>query len=159
MEGVWKQLNARLEEECLKDFEKICAERNVVDSLNELERVIEGAKIRKQQADDGGNTAQAVQKPIHTLSANELYNAHIATAMVQAERGLKDKLDTVHNSNRDKASQVKRQRQEMEELLIRMEKLIEDVEDAARVLEQDTMRNEIKQELAVPIKADAKMTG
>lgn len=158
LEGVWRQLNTRLEKECLEDFEKICAERNVVDNLNELERVIDGAKLRKLQVDDGDKAQNAVERPIHTLSAKELHNVHVAAAMLQAEKGLKDKLEAVHDSNRDKAAQVQRQRQEIEEMLTKMESRVTDVEDAARVLEQDAVRSDIQRELAILNEADTKMT-
>lgn len=129
-----------------------------MDNLNELERVIDGAKLRKLQVDDGDKAQNAFERPIHTLSAKELYNLHFAAATLQAEKGLKDKLEAVHDSNRDKAAQVQRQRQEIEEMLTKMESRVTDVEDAARVLEQDAVRSDIQRELAILIEADTKMT-
>jgi kinetochore protein NNF1 len=50
LEGVWKQLNTRLEEECTRDFEKILEERNVIELLNSWDGMIEQASRRKNEA-------------------------------------------------------------------------------------------------------------
>lgn len=53
LEGVWKQLNTRLEEECMRDFEKILVERQVVDGLNQWDSMVEAARRRKNRAVEG----------------------------------------------------------------------------------------------------------
>lgn len=53
LEGVWKQLNARLEEECTRDFEKIMEERQVVEGLNQWDAMIEDARRRRDRAVEG----------------------------------------------------------------------------------------------------------
>lgn len=53
LEGVWKQLNTRLEEECARDFEKILEERQVVEGLNQWDNMIEEARRRKHRAVEG----------------------------------------------------------------------------------------------------------
>jgi len=53
MEGVWKQLNTRLEEECMRDFEKILEERHAVEGLNQWDNMIEEARRRKHRAVEG----------------------------------------------------------------------------------------------------------
>jgi Nnf1 len=53
LEGVWKQLNTRLEEECLKDFEKILEERSVIEGLNQWDTLVEDARRRKNRAVEG----------------------------------------------------------------------------------------------------------
>lgn len=53
MEGVWKQLNTRLEEECTRDFEKILEERQVIEGLNQWDNMIEDARSRKNRSVEG----------------------------------------------------------------------------------------------------------
>jgi kinetochore protein NNF1 len=59
LEGVWKQLNTRLEEECTRDFEKILQERNVVEGLNQWDALIDDARRRKNRAVDGDEAPRA----------------------------------------------------------------------------------------------------
>ena len=56
LEGVWAQLNARLSEECTKDFEKICRERNIEAALGSWEQLIEDA------ADDSVDSSVLVER-------------------------------------------------------------------------------------------------
>jgi kinetochore protein NNF1 len=53
LEGVWQQLNARLEQECLRDFDQILEEKHVVEGLNQWEIMMEDARRRKNRAIDG----------------------------------------------------------------------------------------------------------
>lgn len=59
MEGVWKQLNTRLEEECMRDFEKILEERQIVEGLNQWDNMIEEARGRKNRGVEGEEPARA----------------------------------------------------------------------------------------------------
>lgn len=59
LEGVWKQLNTRLEEECTRDFEKILEERNVVEGLNQWDTLVDDARRRKNRAVDGEEAPRA----------------------------------------------------------------------------------------------------
>lgn len=59
LEGVWKQLNTRLEEECKRDFEKILGERQAVEGLNQWDNVIEEGLRRKNRAVEGEMPARA----------------------------------------------------------------------------------------------------
>lgn len=50
LEGVWRQLNAKLEANAKAEFEDIIDERDAVPHLNELDRLVSDAKARKEQA-------------------------------------------------------------------------------------------------------------
>ena len=50
LEGVWKQLNEKLEANCIREFEEICKERNVVEGLNEWDKAIEDARRRRDRS-------------------------------------------------------------------------------------------------------------
>ena len=53
LEGVWQQLNTRLEQECLRDFDQVLEDRHVVEGLNQWESMIEEARRRKDRAVEG----------------------------------------------------------------------------------------------------------
>lgn len=53
LEGVWAQLNARLEQECLRDFDQIVEDRHVIEGLNQWESMIEEARRRRDRAVEG----------------------------------------------------------------------------------------------------------
>ncbi|KAK5083256.1 hypothetical protein LTR70_007973 [Exophiala xenobiotica] len=145
LEGVWKQLNTRLEEECLKDFEK---------GLGRWEQLIEDAKGRKSQHEetqtDNTNKADGVtpstthHKPMHLLSAQELHAAHLTPTLIRAENELHGKLDSVQEGNKDMMAKVEEQRAEMRRLVQQLEQMVEDVEGAAQVVENDVMRDDLR---------------
>jgi len=53
LEGVWRQLNTKLEEGCKREFEAICKEKNVVEGLNEWDRRMEEAIRARDRAVEG----------------------------------------------------------------------------------------------------------
>lgn len=53
LEGVWKQLNAKLEEGCIKQFEAIVLERKVIEGLNGWDAAVEEAKTRIARGVEG----------------------------------------------------------------------------------------------------------
>lgn len=134
LEGVWKQLNNRLEEECTKDFEKICIERNVVQTLNGWDQAVEDAKIRKAEAPDD----QFPPRALHTFSGQELYDAQVIPFLLDSEAQLKSSLLQTQNSNSEAMDEIRRQRDEIAQLLSGLETLTQDVESAAKILESET---------------------
>lgn len=61
LESVWRQLNAKLEESAVAEFDDILIERDAISQLNELDRLVGEAKARKQGVENerkehaGGN--------------------------------------------------------------------------------------------------------
>ena len=53
LEGVWSQVNSRLEQQCNREFEQILVDRQVVAGLNAWEDLIDEARKRSQRAVDG----------------------------------------------------------------------------------------------------------
>lgn len=49
--SVWRQLNAKVEASARAEFEDILRERDVVRGLNELDRLIGEARLRKQRGE------------------------------------------------------------------------------------------------------------
>jgi kinetochore protein NNF1 len=60
LESVWRQLNAKLEESAKAEFEEIIAERDVVPHLNELDRLVGEARVRREQEEENGHSERTV---------------------------------------------------------------------------------------------------
>jgi kinetochore protein NNF1 len=56
---VWRQLNAKLEESAKAEFEEIVAERQAVQHLNELDRLVGDARARRETEGDGQGSGDA----------------------------------------------------------------------------------------------------
>ena len=52
LESVWRQLNAKLEESARAEFAEIMGERGVVGGLNELDRLVGEARLRKENDEE-----------------------------------------------------------------------------------------------------------
>lgn len=59
LESVWRQLNAKLEESAKSEFEEIIAERQAVQHLNELDRLVGDARARRDSEGDGEQPEKA----------------------------------------------------------------------------------------------------
>lgn len=59
LENVWRQLNAKLEESAKSEFEEIIAERQAVQHLNELDRLVADARARREAEGDGQGLGNA----------------------------------------------------------------------------------------------------
>lgn len=162
LEGVWKQLNGRLEEECIKDFHKLCVERDVEAGLAGWEELVEDAKRRRKEWEERGGDEKSGQgggeKAMHEMSAEELYDAHAVAGLVRAEQELTGKLEVVQNGNREMMDKIHAQREEMRRLVNVLEGLVEDIERAAGVVQNDEMRDKIKQGLMADTE-DVRMGG
>ncbi|PGH17127.1 hypothetical protein AJ79_01265 [Helicocarpus griseus UAMH5409] len=135
LENVWRQLNAKLEESARAEFEDVLREREVVRGLNELDRLVGEARVRRERGEGGGAGGEGGEGegviPPHTLGANELYQAHLAPYLAEAQSSLNTKLGTVQGENTRLAEKVTAQRREIEQLLSGLEAVIGDVEGAA----------------------------
>ena len=60
LKGLHEQFNEKLGTQLRTNFDDIVRERNVVGSLNELDRLVDDAKRRKARAAEEGNTASPV---------------------------------------------------------------------------------------------------
>lgn len=58
LESVWRQLNAKLEESAKAEFEEILEERDAVRHLNDLDRLVAEAKVRRQKEKEGAENGE-----------------------------------------------------------------------------------------------------
>ncbi|PGH32531.1 kinetochore protein NNF1 [[Emmonsia] crescens] len=140
LESVWRQLNAKLEESARAEFDDVLREREVVRGLNELDRLVGEARLRR----DNGEGEASV--PPHTLGANELYQAHLAPYLVEVQSSLNTKLETVQKENGQLSEKVESQRREIEQLLSGLEAVVSDVEGAAAATAEFDANHSLRQE-------------
>ena len=81
----------------------------------------------------------------HTLGAEELYKAHLAPYLIEAQSNLNDKLQDTHTQNTELAQTVLAQRLEIEKLLAYIELVVADVEGAATAATEFSHKHEIRQ--------------
>ncbi|RMZ87624.1 hypothetical protein DV736_g5146, partial [Chaetothyriales sp. CBS 134916] len=129
LEGVWKQLNQRLEEECKRDFDKILEERSVVEGLNQWDAFIEDARRSRDRS-----TGEAPGRPMHSLSADELYTANLAPFLQQAHTDLEAKLQESQRHNQTVLSTIQQQQQDIESLMFKLEAVVKDLEGSVEAM-------------------------
>ncbi|OJJ44874.1 hypothetical protein ASPZODRAFT_17790 [Penicilliopsis zonata CBS 506.65] len=141
LESVWRQLNAKLEESASAEFQDIIAERDAVRQLNELDRLVGEARLRKE------NDAQNAIAP-HTLGAEELYQAHLIPYFKEVEAELNTKLETTQDENTKLAARIQAQRMEIQGLLSNLETVVADLDHAATAAAQFSDQHHLRQEAA-----------
>ncbi|EGE01763.1 MIND kinetochore complex component Nnf1 [Trichophyton equinum CBS 127.97] len=140
LESVWRQLNAKLEESARAEFDDILHERGVVRGLNELDRLVGEAKLRREN----GEGASSV--PAHTLTANELYQAHLAPVLAKAQSSLETQTEEVQKKNTELASRIESQRQEIQQLLVSLEAVVGDIQGAVKSMDEFDEDNILRKE-------------
>ncbi|KAF1827922.1 Nnf1-domain-containing protein, partial [Dissoconium aciculare CBS 342.82] len=143
--NLHEQFTAKLGDVLRREFEGILFDRNVVPSLNELDRVVEEARRRKAAAvaeaaarrdgdDDGGG---AVQKPIppHTLPARQLYISHLAPSLATYQAQMSERQDALGKENAELAERILRQRAEIGRLLGGLESVVRDLSGSVAALQ------------------------
>ncbi|CAG7921910.1 unnamed protein product [Penicillium olsonii] len=153
LEGVWRQLNAKLEANAKAEFEDIVAERDAIPHLNELDRLVNDAKVRKEQ--EAQHTEPQEHVVPHTLGAEDLYKAHITPFLQEAQSTLNTRLEATNAENAELAQTVQAQRLEIEQLLSHLGLVVSDIEGAAAAATQFSQDHHIRQD-AVQMDREAK---
>jgi kinetochore protein NNF1 len=131
LEGVYRQLNTRLEAECTKEFEKILEERNVIEGLNHWDDILDQARQRRDRAVDD----QRDDSGLHLLSAEDLHAAFLDGYLVKVTGEMHDKLVETQVRNRQIMSNIEKQREEIDRLTSGLEGMVKDIDGAVKVLE------------------------
>ncbi|RMD40330.1 hypothetical protein DV735_g4812, partial [Chaetothyriales sp. CBS 134920] len=129
LEGVWKQLNQRLEDECKRDFDKILEERAVVAGLNQWDALIEDARRRRDRS-----TGEPPGRPMHSLGADELYTARLTPFLQQAHTELEGKLGESQRENERMVSTIQQQQHDIESLMSKIEAVVKDLEGSVEAM-------------------------
>ncbi|KAL1977107.1 hypothetical protein VTN31DRAFT_3389 [Thermomyces dupontii] len=142
--SVHRQLNAKLEESAKSEFAEILRERDVVRKLNDLDRLVGEARMRKQKAEEEGNGEG--DPPPHTLGADELYRAHLKPHLQNAQASLNAELNEVQAENARLTEKILEQRKEIDSLLSSLETVMGDLETAAKASTEFTRNNKLRQD-------------
>ncbi|KAJ6004810.1 hypothetical protein N7540_012609 [Penicillium herquei] len=145
LESVWRQLNAKLEESAKAEFEEIIDEREAVQHLNELDRLVMEARARKEDAEKNGSEGQPGNAP-HVLGAEELYKAHLTPYLQEAQSTLNNTLEATNAQNSELAQTVQAQRLQIEKLLSHLESVVTDIEGAATAASQFSKEHHLRQD-------------
>ncbi|GLI79084.1 hypothetical protein PoHVEF18_007409 [Penicillium ochrochloron] len=147
LESVWRQLNAKLEESAKAEFEEIIEERDAVRHLNDLDRLVNEAKVRREKGKEKENgDGPGSGNALHTLGAEELYRAHLTPYLQEAQATLNGKLEETHAQNAELAQTVQAQRREIEQLLTHLESVVTDIEGAATAATEFSKEHHIRQD-------------
>jgi kinetochore protein NNF1 len=153
VKNLHEQFTAKLGDVLRREFEGILFDRNVVPSLNELDRVVEEARRRKAAAvadaaakGDGGDGV-AVQKPIppHTLPARQLYISHLAPSLAMYQAQMNERQESLSKENAELAERILRQRAEIGRLLGGLESVVRDLSGSVTALQEGTEEGEIEE--------------
>lgn len=82
----------------------------------------------------------------HTLGAEELYRAHLAPYLHEAQSSLNAKIEAAQSQNAELVEKIQQQRKEIESLLSGLEAVVADLEGAAGAATQFSKENSLRQE-------------
>lgn len=124
---------SRLSSFATAEFAQICASRNVITSLNELEELLKEAKRRKAKAID----AEGPGIVGHEVEPQVLVDAHLAGLFGSAQGTLNAKLQNIQGENRRLAKEIEEQRREIEMLMGGLTDHVGDLRTAVEVLGEE----------------------
>lgn len=140
MKQLHEQFTSKLAEYMRREFENILLDRNVVPSLNELDRLIEDAKRRKARAEkEAGENGGQVPVPPHTLPARQLYVSHLAPSLKQYDTDIKKRQEHLAEENQELIARVMQQRRDIQKLMAGLESVVEDLNGSVKALVPEEM--------------------
>ncbi|KAI7286854.1 hypothetical protein KC345_g961 [Hortaea werneckii] len=143
MRQLHEQFNEKLGNQLRSNFEDVLRDRNVVPSLNELDRLVEEAKRRKTRAQEEG--VESSPMPPHTLPAAQLYLAHLSPSLAQASQDIQQQQEVTQAENSELLARVLQQRSEIATLVQGLENVVADLDASVAALkpeELDALREE-----------------
>jgi kinetochore protein NNF1 len=140
--NLHEQFTQKLGDVLRREFEVILQDRNVVESLNGLDRLVEEGRRRKRMAEEeaaagsgnGGNEGagrqgSGIKRPIppHTLPARQLYLSHLAPSLAMYAAQIEERQGVLSKANAGLAERVLQQRREIGALLAGLERVVRDL--------------------------------
>lgn len=166
----------KLDRSCKTNFEVVLREREVVASLNELDRLVEDARRRRDGAvaaaavAGGEQAGKDVKPPVpyvhqlilrgmvysqpyrpHTLPASSLYLSHLAPVLSEHQISLSTRLQTAQSENTNLIASVQSQRHEIESLVSQLERTIAEIDAANDTMPIDDMEALTQEAVALDI--------
>ncbi|KAH0612908.1 uncharacterized protein H6S33_009288 [Morchella sextelata] len=112
LKRAWEEMCAYFEGRSMIEWEKILKERNVIESLNQLDVLIREAEERRAAAPAG-----EVPIPPSTLPPDVIMTAQLAPVIAAAQEKVNSRIADVQAQNAGLISGIEAQRREIEELL------------------------------------------
>jgi kinetochore protein NNF1 len=131
-----------------ENFEQLLSDRSIIPSLNDLHRLVEDAKVRKQVPEaEAEAQGEAVEVPIapHTLPPSALVSSHLAPFLATQNEALSAQLQEVHTSNASLMQEVEGQRAEMQHLLSTLECVVGDLEQGADLMRKSEVQSLVQE--------------
>ncbi|KAI9803692.1 MAG: hypothetical protein M1833_000604 [Piccolia ochrophora] len=127
LKALWRQMTEKMDELARSEFDDILKERNVIPSLNELDRLIAEARRRKARA-----TGNDEPVPSHTLPPEDILSAHLAPFLAQQQSQLNAKTQTVQSQNAQLMQTIEAQREEIRRMVEGLEAVVADLDGAVK---------------------------
>ncbi|KAF1353558.1 Nnf1-domain-containing protein [Delphinella strobiligena] len=130
----------KLHHSCKENFHVVLRDRDVVASLNDLDRLVEDARRRRAKAQEAA-AGQPVQHPVppHTLPASALCHAHLAPSLIEQKTIFDTRLQNVQSENVHLLQTIVQQRREIEGLVSGLETVIADIDASNHALAPEDM--------------------
>ncbi|KXS96201.1 hypothetical protein AC578_2818 [Pseudocercospora eumusae] len=138
-----EQFTEKLGESMRKEFDSILTERNVIPSLNELDRLIEDAKRRRHST---AGTETPV--PAHTLPARQLYLSHLAPTLGRFSKDMNARQEMLSRENEEVMERIRQQRHDIQRLLDGLENVVRDLNGSVEAMkpeETEKLREEMRE--------------
>nr|XP_023908584.1 uncharacterized protein LOC112020256 [Quercus suber] len=135
MQLLHEQFTAKLSENFHREFANILEDRNVIPSLNELDRLVEDARRRKEKSISEGSQA-ALPTPPHTLPPASLYLSHLAPTLTQHSTTISAEQSDVENENVELLARVMQQRKDISAMVQGLENVVADLNASVVTLNQ-----------------------
>ncbi|KAL0639119.1 hypothetical protein Q9L58_001802 [Maublancomyces gigas] len=145
LRGAWQQMCEFWERLAKKEYEDILKERNVVQSLNQLDILTKEAEERRGEAPPGENPISYASsgslgdemlmntRP-STLPPDVIITAQLTPLLVAAQQRLTSRISEVQSENAGLMSTIEDQRREIEQLLKVLESGLGHLEGAVEVV-------------------------
>ncbi|EOD52752.1 putative mind kinetochore complex component nnf1 protein [Neofusicoccum parvum UCRNP2] len=156
LDAFWRDFTGRVGDAATANFNQILAARNVVQSLNSLDTLVQDAKKRKEQAEAKANGGPIEPPtPPHTLPAQTLTLAHLQPFLSAQTQTLEFQLSKTQQANTQLLSEIEAQRAELAALVNGLEHVVRDLEGSVEMLSQDDVQNLTREVLDI----DKDLTG
>ncbi|KAF2007274.1 Nnf1-domain-containing protein [Amniculicola lignicola CBS 123094] len=141
LEHMRQQMVNQLDMTWKANFEALLKERDVVRSLNALDRYVEDAKNRKAKAEKNANGGPVeVPVPPHTLPPSMIHLAHLMPFLEEQATEMNSRLESTQQANTELLSTITAQRAEIEALVRGLENVVHDLEASAQMMGQDEIQ-------------------
>ena len=100
------------------------------EGLNQWDALIEDARRRRDRS-----TGEGPGRPMHTLSGEELYTAHLTPFMQHASTELEGRLRDTQQDNQNMMESIRKQREEIQMIINGLEGVVKDVESSVEAME------------------------